>query len=135
MPDLDQGLTPSAGGRPSSATEGSVSLFTDGDVVRVVLHGAIGHDVHHDVHDLVDDLVTDAAATARRPVFVLASGVTEFGLQGVWLLLGLRRAARPAAVTLVEPSRAMRLALELQGMTAFLPPDAPAEGDAVAVQR
>ncbi len=134
MPDLDQGLTPSAGGRPGSATEGSVSLFTDGDVVRVVLHGAIGHDVHHDVHDLVEDLVTDAAATARRPVFVLASGVTEFALQGVWLLLELRRAARPAAVTVVTASRAVLQALALHGLTSMLPAGAGPADDGVALE-
>ena len=121
MPDLNEGFPPAGGNGERTDTEGSVSLFTDDDAVRVVLHGAIGHDLHQDVRDLVDDLVSDAAATARRPVFVLARDVTEFGLQGVWLLLELRRAARPEAVTLQDPSRAVRLALELHGLTAFLP--------------
>jgi hypothetical protein len=128
VPDLDQGRTPVAGGAPGTTTEGSVSLFVDDDVVRVVLLGAIGHDVHQDVHDLVDDLVSDAAASAHRPVSVLAWGVTQFGLQGVWLLLELRRAARPAAVTLVDPSGAVRLALELHGLTSFLPAGDAEEG-------
>jgi hypothetical protein len=121
VPDLNQGFPPAGGNGERTDTEGSVSLFTDEDAVRVVLHGAIGHDLHQDVRDLVDDLVSDAAATARRPVIVLARDVTEFGLQGVWLLLELRRAARPEAVTLEKPSRAVRLALELHGLTSFLP--------------
>jgi hypothetical protein len=121
VPDLNQGLPPVAGNHVGAGTEGSVSLFTDDDAVRVVLHGSIGHDLHQDVRELVDDLVSNAAATAHRPVLVYARDVTGFGLQGVWLLLELRRAARPAAVTLVEPSRSVRVALELHGLTAFLP--------------
>jgi hypothetical protein len=122
VPDLNEGLSAVGGHGDVTDTDGSVSLFTDEDAVRVVLHGAIGPDLHQDVRDLVDDLVSNAAATARRPVFVRARDVTEFGLQGVWLLLELRRAARPATVTLEEPSPAVRLALELHGLTSFLPP-------------
>ncbi|GAA4356134.1 hypothetical protein GCM10023145_26180 [Angustibacter luteus] len=88
---------------------GSVSLLIDADVgVLVVLHGAIGNEMHADVRDLVADLESDAAGTAGRPVQVLAEQVTLFGLPGIWLLLELRRAARPAVVTLVRPSPAVR---------------------------
>ena len=132
MPDLNQGFPPVGGNGERTDSEGSVSLFTDDDAVRVVLHGAISHELHQDIRDLVDDLISDAAATARRPVVVLARDVTELGLQGVWLLLELRRAARPAAVTLQEPSRAVRLALELHGLTAFLP--ATPESEETAAQ-
>jgi hypothetical protein len=121
VPDLNEGFAPVGGTGERTDTEGSVSLFTDPDAVRVVLHGAIGHQVHQEVRDLVDDLVSDVAGTARRPVTVLARDVTEFGLQGVWLMLELRRAARPEVVTLEEPSHAVRLALELHGLTSFLP--------------
>jgi hypothetical protein len=131
VPDLNQGFPPVGGNGEYTDTEGSVSLFTDEDAVRVVLHGAIDHELHQDIRDLVDDLISDAAATARRPVIVLARDVTEFGLQGVWLLLELRRAARPEAVTLQDPSRAVRLALELHGLTAFLPPT-PESGETAA---
>lgn len=97
--------------------EGSVSLFMEDDgVVLVVLHGVIGYGLQQDVRDLVDDLVTDVAATAHRPVRVLAENVTSLELPGVWLLLELRRAARPATVTLVRPSPAVREALGLHGI-------------------
>ncbi len=97
---------------------GSVSLLVDADAdVLVVLHGAISAALHAEVRDLVDDLVTNAVSTARRPVRVLAEQVTALELPGVWLLLELRRAARPAPVTLVHPSHAVRDALELHGIT------------------
>jgi hypothetical protein len=134
VPDLDQGLTASGGSRPAAQTEGSISLFIDDDVIRVVLHGSIGHDVHQDVRDLVGDLVSNVAATAHRPVEVVAASVTDFGLQGVWLLLELRRAARPAAVRVVEPSPALLQALELHGLTSLLPAGQGPAHDGVALE-
>lgn len=119
MPDLVRGFDRSCGGAGAVETESSVSLFIDEDAVLVALHGSIGHQLHHDVRDLVDDLACDAAATAHRPVRVLTSKVTELGLQGVWLLLELRRAARPADVTLVDPSSVVLETLEMHGLAAF----------------
>ncbi|GAB3683826.1 STAS domain-containing protein [Angustibacter aerolatus] len=119
MPDLNRGFEASPTGLDTTEVEGSVSLFVDDDAVLVVMHGAIGHHLHQDVRDLVDDLVSDVADTAHRPVRVMARDVTTFGLQGVWLLLELRRAARPASVVLLEPSRAVRDGLNLHGLTHF----------------
>jgi hypothetical protein len=107
-----------------AADDGSVSLLVDADAdVLVVLHGAIGHDLHREVRDLVEDLVTNAVATTGRPVRVLAENVTAFELPGVWLLLELRRAARPASVTLVAPSSAVRDALSQHGIKGILVED------------
>jgi hypothetical protein len=103
----------------SSTGEGSVSLFVDEGTVLVVLHGAIGPDLRQDIRDLVDDIVSDAAQSARRPVRVLARDVTEFALPGVWLLLELRRAARPQPVTILSPSPCVREALEVHGLTSL----------------
>ncbi|GAB3596897.1 hypothetical protein GCM10027446_24420 [Angustibacter peucedani] len=97
---------------------GSVSLLVDADTsVLVVLHGAVDGGLQDDVRDLVEDLVTNAVQTSGRPVRVLAEQVTRFELTGVWLLLELRRAARPERVTLVRPSEAVRDAIALHGIS------------------
>jgi hypothetical protein len=91
---------------------GSVSLLIDdGAGALVVLHGAIGNDLHAEVREVVADLESDVAGTAGRPVQVLAEHVTSFGLPGVWLLLELRRAARPAVVSVVRPAECVRAAI------------------------
>lgn len=120
MPDLGRGFDRlSGGGSDAVAVEGSVSLLVDDDAVRVVMHGSIGHHLHQDVRDLVDDLLSGAAATTGRPVLVLMRDVRELGLQGVWLLLELRRTARPATVSIIDPSSAVLEALDLHGLTSF----------------
>jgi hypothetical protein len=91
---------------------GSVSLLIDDDAgVLVVLHGDISNRLHAEVREIVADLESDVAGTAGRPVQVLADQVTSFGLPAVWLLLELRRAARPAVVTVVRPSPCVRSAI------------------------
>ncbi|WP_426560766.1 hypothetical protein ACPPVT_12705 [Angustibacter sp. McL0619] len=91
---------------------GSVSLLIDHEAgALVVLHGAIGNELHAEVRELVADLESDVAGTSGRPVQVLAEHVTSFGLPGVWLLLELRRAARPAVVSVVRPSECVRSAI------------------------
>lgn len=88
---------------------GSVSLLVDADgQVLVVLHGHIDSRLQPEIRDLVDDLTSNRADTSGLPVRVLAEHVTGFELAGVWLLLELRRAARPAAVTVVAPSAVVR---------------------------
>lgn len=100
---------------------GSVSLLVDADgQVLVVLHGCIDSRLQAEIRELVDDLVTDRAATTGRPVRVLAENVTTLELAGVWLLLELRRAARPATVTVVAPSPPVREALERHGIQRVL---------------
>ena len=96
--------------RPSGDVQpGSVSMLVDADgQVLVVLHGHIDSRLQPEIRDLVDDLVTNRADTSGLPVRVLAEQVTGFELAGVWLLLELRRAARPAHVTVVAPSAVVR---------------------------
>ncbi|MGN6300009.1 MAG: STAS domain-containing protein [Angustibacter sp.] len=90
---------------PPPTDAGSVSLLVDADgQVLVVLHGCIDSRLQPEIRELVDDLVTNRADTTGHPVRVLAENVTGFELAGVWLLLELRRAARPASVTVVAPS-------------------------------
>lgn len=97
---------------------GSVSLLVDADGgLLVVLHGAVGAGLQQEVRELVDDLVTGAVPASGRPVRVLADQVTRFELTGVWLLLELRGAARPARVTLVRPATVVRDAVALHGLT------------------
>ena len=64
---------------------GSVSLLIDADQALVVLHGAIGVELHQDVRDLVSDL--EAGVARGLPIVVLAEYVTEVDLRAVWLLL------------------------------------------------
>ncbi len=104
--------------------DGSVSLLvdTDGEVL-VVLHGHIDSRLQAEIRELVDDLVTNRAETAGRPVRVLAENVTGLELAGVWLLLELRRAARPASVTVVSPSPVVREAMQRHGIQRVLVED------------
>lgn len=103
--------------RRGAAHEGSVSLLVDADgEVLVVLHGDIDTHLQGEIRELVDDLVTNRALTSGQPVRVLAENVTVLELPGVWLLLELRRAAKPAAVTIVAPSAAVREALDRHGI-------------------
>jgi hypothetical protein len=118
VPPLAAALEPSSPDRPlAAAQDGSVSLLVEVDgQVLVVLHGHIGSAMQPEIRELVDDLVTDRAGTAGRPVRVLAEQVSGMELAGVWLLLELRRSARPDFVTVVAPSSAVLDALELHGI-------------------
>lgn len=90
---------------PPTPDTGSVSLLVDADdCVLVVLHGAVDNGLADEVRELVDDIAGGAVDVAGRPVRVLAEQVTRFDLLGVWLLLELRRAAKPNRVTLVRPT-------------------------------
>ncbi len=96
---------------------GSVSMLVEADgCVLVVLHGAVDGTLTADVRELVDDIVTGAVEVAGRPVRVLAEQVTRFELLGVWLLLELRRAAKPSRVTLVRPADVVRAAVALHDL-------------------
>jgi anti-anti-sigma regulatory factor len=113
---------------PPHSDAGSVSLLVDADgQVLVVLHGCIDSRLQPDIRELVDDLVTNRAATTGQPVRVLAENVTSFELAGVWLLLELRRAARPASVTVVCPSPAVQEAMQRHGIQRVLVEDGPAQ--------
>jgi len=102
---------------PVPEESGSVSLLIDDDTgALVVLHGAIGVDVHSEVREVVADLESDVLGAVGRPVHVLAEHVTSFGLPGVWLLLKLRRAARPATVFVVRPADCVRAAIAGHGI-------------------
>ncbi|HEX3002656.1 MAG TPA: STAS domain-containing protein [Angustibacter sp.] len=106
---------------PPPTHAGSVSLLVDTDGgVLVVLHGCIDSRLQPEIRELVDDLVTNRADTAGHPVRVLAENVTAFELAGVWLLLELRRAARPASVTVVAPSPVVQEAMERHGIQRVL---------------
>lgn len=98
--------------------EGSVSLLIDDHQALVVLHGAIGSELHQDIRDLVTDL--EAGVAAGRPIVVLASQVTQLDLQGVWLLLELRRAAAGHGLRIDEPSVAVNEALGMLGLGRLL---------------
>jgi hypothetical protein len=102
---------------PVADEPGSVSLLIDDDAgALVVLHGAIGIDVHSEVREVIADLESDVLGAAGRPIHVLAEHVTAFGLPGVWLLLKLRRAARPATVYVVRPAECVRVAIAGHGI-------------------
>lgn len=106
---------------PPSPHAGSVSLLVDADgQVLVVLHGCIDSRLQPEIRELVDDLVTNRADTTGLPVRVLAENVTAFELAGVWLLLELRRAARPASVTVVAPSPVVQEAMQRHGIQRVL---------------
>ena len=111
--------------RPATSPQpGSVSLLVDADgQVLVVLHGHIDSRLQSEIRELVDDLVTNRADTSGLPVRVLAEHVTGFELAGVWLLLELRRAARPASVTVVAPSAVVREELRRHGVQRVLVED------------
>ena len=111
---------------PPQAHAGSVSLLVDADgQVLVVLHGCIDSRLQPEIRELVDDLVTNRADTTGLPVRVLAENVTAFELAGVWLLLELRRAARPASVTVVAPSPVVQEAMQRHGIQRVLVEHAP----------
>src|SRR6476469_3174675 len=93
---------------------GSVSLLIDDDQALVVLHGAIGSEVHQDIRDLVSDL--ESGVASGLPIVVLASQVTQVDLQGVWLLLELRRAAGGRGLRIDDPSLAVTDALGMHGL-------------------
>ncbi|MGN6612367.1 MAG: STAS domain-containing protein [Angustibacter sp.] len=98
-----------------------MSLLVDADgQVLVVLHGCIDSRLQPEIRELVDDLVTNRADTTGLPVRVLAENVTAFELAGVWLLLELRRAARPASVTVVAPSPVVQEAMQRHGIQRVL---------------
>jgi len=95
-------------------------MLLDHDQALVVLHGTIGPQVHQDVRDLVSDLET--GVVRGLPIVVLAREVTALDLQGIWLLLELRRAAKPQRIRLDHPSPAVREALHVHGLTSLLDP-------------
>lgn len=97
---------------------GSVSLLIDADQALVVLHGAIGVELHQDVRDLVSDL--EAGVARGLPIVVLAEYVTEVDLRAVWLLLELRRAAGSYGLRIDTPSPALREALAMHGLARLL---------------
>jgi hypothetical protein len=118
MPRATQLVSPPI---PSAPHAGSVSLLVDADgQVLVVLHGSIDSRLQPEIRELVDDLVTNRADTTGLPVRVLAENVTAFELAGVWLLLELRRAARPASVTVVAPSPVVQEAMQRHGIQRVL---------------
>lgn len=118
MPRVTHLVTPLI---PPAPHAGSVSLLVDADgQVLVVLHGCIDSRLQPEIRELVDDLVTNRADTMGRPVRVLAENVTAFELAGVWLLLELRRAARPASVTVVAPSPVVQEAMQRHGIERVL---------------
>jgi len=113
---------------PPQTHAGSVSLLVDADGhVLVVLHGCIDSRLQAEIRELVDDLVTNRAETTGLPVRVLAENVTAFELAGVWLLLELRRAARPASVTVVAPSPVVVEAMQRHDIQRVLVEPAPVE--------
>lgn len=113
---------------PPQTDAGSVSLLVDADGrVLVVLHGCIDSRLQPEIRELVDDLVTNRADTTGLPVRVLAENVTGFELAGVWLLLELRRAARPASVTVVSPSPVVQEAMQRHGIQRVLVEESPAQ--------
>ncbi|MGN6577239.1 MAG: STAS domain-containing protein [Nocardioides sp.] len=118
MPRATQLVSPPI---PPAPHAGSVSLLVDADgQVLVVLHGSIDSRLQPEIRELVDDLVTNRADTTGLPVRVLAENVTAFELAGVWLLLELRRAARPASVTVVAPSPVVQEAMQRHGIQRVL---------------
>lgn len=97
---------------------GSVSLLIDADQALVVMHGAIGVELHQDIRDLVDDL--EAGVAQGLPIVVLAQHVTDVDLRAVWLLLELRRAAGSHGLRIDAPSTALCDALSMHGLARLL---------------
>ena len=64
----------------------------------------------------------EAGAARGLPIVVLASGVTDLDLQGLRLLLELRRCAAAAGLRMDHPSSAVRDAVHLQGLAPLLEP-------------
>lgn len=99
---------------------GSVHVRYDGDTVVVCLAGVVDQSVHDDVSRLVQGLRGRDLPDSGPAVLVHAAGVTALQLQGVWLLLELRRWARGREVVLVDPAGCVTDSIGMHGLRPFL---------------